>query len=715
MIYYYMSYNNSPLTPTFTPFRSGCGMCKPSTDYYNVQTGSGNYSKDGLIPESNGKNFYQEKNFQLPLDGKFIKDNFGIDYATSFGGKKTKLKKSATSKSKKSSTLKVKSKKSAISKKSLKGGFNDSITESMPNTMSNSQSMGTMINSESMGTMINSEMSGGKKTKLTISKKSLKGGLNHSMTASMPNTMLNSKNMGTMINSESMGTMINSEMSGGVKKLAISKKSLKGGLNHSMTASMPNTMLNTQNTMLNTMINSESMGTMINSEMSGGVKKSAISKKSLKGGLNHSMTASMPNTMLNTQNMGTMINSEMSGGVKKNSKKSQKGSSLVNPSLGPSPVHTHQVKVNNLPYISQKSLNREINGGVKKNSKKIQKGGLSKSKSMVKNMKGGQESSGATPMDQRFYNPQATLENYPANSGNGVMSAYGPIQVGDIGSGMLAPYTSSNCSSANHNTNMKTGGVKKNMKGGQESSGATPMDQRFYNPQATLENYPPNSGNGVMSAYGPIQVGDIGSGMLAPYTSSNCSTANHNTNMKTGGVKKNKKINLKGAGGPIPKISDSPVRQIQHTVTGAIDKFTRFMETLDQDYDKSIDYIKSIKIGNQRLIQGGKKTSKPKTSKPKTSKPKTSKSKTSTSKPKSKKGGFDGSDFASTLNSRGPWGVPDSFWGVPGETWFRQFNKTGDYIPNSQLPYAATPSLAGTNPSGVVTGYDESDLNYIQM
>ena len=660
MIYYYMSYNNSPLTPTFTPFRSGCGMCKPSTDYYNVQTGSGNYSKDGLIPESNGKNFYQEKNFQLPLDGKFIKDNFGIDYATSFGGKKTKLKKSATSKSKKSSTLKVKSKKSAISKKSLKGGFNDSITESMPNTMSNSQSMGTMINSESMGTMINSEMSGGKKTKLTISKKSLKGGLNHSMTASMPNTMLNSKNMGTMINSESMGTMINSEMSGGVKK-------------------------------------------------------SAISKKSLKGGLNHSMTASMPNTMLNTQNMGTMINSEMSGGVKKNSKKSQKGSSLVNPSLGPSPVHTHQVKVNNLPYISQKPLNREINGGVKKNSKKIQKGGLSKSKSMVKNMKGGQESSGATPMDQRFYNPQATLENYPANSGNGVMSAYGPIQVGDIGSGMLAPYTSSNCSSANHNTNMKTGGVKKNMKGGQESSGATPMDQRFYNPQATLENYPPNSGNGVMSAYGPIQVGDIGSGMLAPYTSSNCSTANHNTNMKTGGVKKNKKINLKGAGGPIPKISDSPVRQIQHTVTGAIDKFTRFMETLDQDYDKSIDYIKSIKIGNQRLIQGGKKTSKPKTSKPKTSKPKTSKSKTSTSKPKSKKGGFDGSDFASTLNSRGPWGVPDSFWGVPGETWFRQFNKTGDYIPNSQLPYAATPSLAGTNPSGVVTGYDESDLNYIQM
>ena len=613
MIYYYMSYNNSPLTPTFTPFRSGCGMCKPSTDYYNVQTGSGNYSKDGLIPESNGKNFYQEKNFQLPLDGKFIKDNFGIDYATSFGGKKTKLKKSATSKSKKSSTLKVKSKKSAISKKSLKGGFNDSITESMPNTMSNSQSMGTMINSE---------MSGGKKS-------------------------------------------------------AISKKSLKGGFNDSMTESMPNTMLNSQ-----------SMGTMINSEMSGGVKKN--SKKLQKGS------------------------------SKKNNKKSQKGSSLVNPSLGPSPLHTHQVKVNNLPYISQKPLNREINGGVKKNSKKIQKGGLSKSKSMVKNMKGGQESSGATPMDQRFYNPQATLENYPANSGNGVMSAYGPIQVGDIGSGILAPYTSSNCSSANHNTNMKTGGVKKNMKGGQESSGATPMDQRFYNPQATLENYPPNSGNGVMSAYGPIQVGDIGTGMLAPYTSSNCSSANHNTNMKTGGYK----------GGPIPKISDSPVKQIQHTVTGAIDKFTRFMETLDQDYDKSIDYIKSIKIGNQRLIQGGKKTSKPKTSKPKTSKPKTSKPKTSkpktskpktskpkTSKPKTKsaKGGFDGSDFASTLNSRGPWGVPDSFWGVPGETWFRQFNKTGDYIPNSQLPYAATPSLAGTNPSGVVTGYDESDLNYIQM
>jgi hypothetical protein len=51
-------------------------------------------------------------------------------------------------------------------------------------------------------------------------------------------------------------------------------------------------------------------------------------------------------------------------------------------------------------------------------------------------------------------------------------------------------------------------------------------------------------------------------------------------------------------------------------------------------------------------------------------------------------------------------------WGIDGEKWFRQFNKTGDYIPNSQLKYAATPLLAGKGDSNVVVGYDEPDLNY---
>ena len=74
--------------------------------------------------------------------------------------------------------------------------------------------------------------------------------------------------------------------------------------------------------------------------------------------------------------------------------------------------------------------------------------------------------------------------------------------------------------------------------------------------------------------------------------------------------------------------------------------------------------------------------------------------------------GGDGSDFALTLNSRGPANYPDDMWGVDGETWFRQFNKTGQYIPNSQLPNAATPLLAGTNDSNIVSGYNEMDISY---
>ena len=513
-----MSNNNTALKSTFTPFRSGCGICKGSTDYYNVKYGGGDYSKNGLIPEVNGKNFYQAKNFQLQLDNKFVKDNLGVDYATSFGGKKPSVKKPIVKKL------------------------------------------------------------------------------------------------------------------SGVKKPIVKKPS--------------------------------------------GVKKTSIKKPIVK----------------NTSNKKPSILNKIKGLFKG----------------GEAPF--------NLDFIKNTPFEDTLSGGkktkttkakttkVKTTKVKTTKAKTTKAKTTKKTMKGGQESSGATPMNQRFYDLNSKLDNYPQNSGDGVMSAYGPIKVGDVGTGMLAPYTASSCPSANHNTTMKTGGkknvsklskVKKNMKGGQESSSATPMDQRFYVPTSKLGNYPQNSGDGVMSAYGPIKVGDIGTGMLAPYTASSCPSANHNTTMKTGG-KKNLNNKIGGKGGPIPSISDKPVTTVQKLITGSLKSFTGFLGQLDKSYDKSIDNIKSIKIGNQRLIRGGNKKKK------------------STIK-KIKKGGSNGSDFALTLNSRGPCNAPDDYWGVPGEKWFRQFNKTGEYIPNSQLQYAATPTLAGSNPSGVVTGYDEQDLNYIQM
>ena len=445
--------------------------------------------------------------------------------------------------------------------------------------------------------------------------------------------------------------------------------------------------------------------------------------------------------------------------------------------------------------------------------------------SKKKIMRGGMESSGATPLPQRFFNPNAPIDHASANSGQNALSAYGEIQVSDVGNGMLAPFTTSSNKYANVSSLQQTGGAnkkkvvkgkkpsaskdkkkpvskdkkkptlkgKKIMKGGMESSGATPISLRFYNPDYSLEKYDPNSGNGIESAYGKISVGDVGVGMLAPYTASQSITANHNTKMQTGG-------------GPIPRVNDNSVKSITNTINSVVDKFTGFMSQLETQYNKSIESTKNIKIGNQRLLAGGakKKTIKnvkkmrggnetdfkyipdnstvdltsinspkseliggskkknvkksvkdvknmrggnendltdmnsPKTdlmggSKKKNVKksvknvknmrggnendltdmnsPKTdlmggSKKKNVKKSVKNLRGGGNGSDFALTLNSRGPANAPDAYWGVNGEQWFRQFNKTGDYIPNSQLKYEATPELAGHGNSSIVSGFD---------
>ena len=586
--------NSSGSTSAFAPFRSGCGICRPSTDYYKQQLGGkGNYSNDGLIPQLNGKNFYHEKNFREPLNNKFMDKNYGIDYATSFGGKKSK-------------------------NSSYKG---EDKNESK-----------TLLSNKGL-----------KKNKM-----SMKGGQESSGATALPQRFFN-------------------------PTMPIDNSSCKSG-DGIMSA----------------------YGEIKSGDIGTGMLAPYTSSKSLTA--NH-------NTFMKT------------GG-----KKEAKASKVKE-------IKVKEVKV------------KEVKA---KKTKKI--------------MKGGQESSGATALPQRFFNPTMPIDNSACKSGNGIMSAYGQIKSGDIGTGMLAPYTSSQSLTANHNTFMKTGGKKevkvskvkdskvkdskvketkvkdakvketkvkdakvkdakvkdtkvketkkKIMKGGQESSGATSLPQRFFNPTMPIDNSACKSGDGIMSAYGQIKSGDIGTGMLAPYTSSKSLTANHNTFMKTGGKK-----NKKGGADHIPQIDSKSVDTVQGTVVKAIDKFTGFMKKLDDDYLKSVDYVKSIKVGNQRLIQGGKKNSK--------------KGGKKDSKKNSKKGGSNGSDFALTLNSRGPVNAPDHYWGVDGKTWFRQFNKTGEYIPNSQLANAATPLLAGKENnifnksscdssinSSPVKGFDPMDLNY---
>ena len=84
--------------------------------------------------------------------------------------------------------------------------------------------------------------------------------------------------------------------------------------------------------------------------------------------------------------------------------------------------------------------------------------------------------------------------------------------------------------------------------------------------------------------------------------------------------------------------------------------------------------------------------------KPAKAKAKSSSSKGAKKKPRKLKGGDDsagvGSDFATTLASRGPCNYPDA----KSADLFRIFNKTSEFIPNSMLKYAAAPQSTGYAP-----------------
>ena len=97
---------------------------------------------------------------------------------------------------------------------------------------------------------------------------------------------------------------------------------------------------------------------------------------------------------------------------------------------------------------------------------------------------------------------------------------------------------------------------------------------------------------------------------------------------------------------------------------------------------------KEVKLDGQ--LDGGAKAKKRSSSKG-AKKPKTKSS-------RKHKGGDDsagvGSDFATTLASRGPCNYPDG----KSADLFRIFNKTSEFIPNSMLKYAAAPISTGYSP-----------------
>ena len=232
---------------------------------------------------------------------------------------------------------------------------------------------------------------------------------------------------------------------------------------------------------------------------------------------------------------------------------------------------------------------------------------------------------------------------------------------------------------------------RKNMKGGQETKGATGMPSNYYS-GLPADGYAANNGNGVETAYGVIDAKDAGVGNLAPYnTSKNASKLTMN---KTGGKKKSSKQSKSKKGGLIPKMSDRPFRLVDNVVNTGAGSLKGFLKQLERNYDKSLVKIQQTRNGLNRLSQGGAK-----------------KKSTQSKQKKSLKGG-DGSDFASTLNSRGPSNAPDNHQGVDGEKWYRQFNKTGQYIPNSQLSKAAAPKFTGGPKVTKVMGFDTFESTF---
>jgi hypothetical protein len=180
---------------------------------------------------------------------------------------------------------------------------------------------------------------------------------------------------------------------------------------------------------------------------------------------------------------------------------------------------------------------------------------------------------------------------------------------------------------------------------------------------------------------------------------------------------------IKGGKMQIPEVPVGQLRSAANSADAGVELLQKFIKNIETRIEESQNTIKKSGLINPAFAGGAMKTKKiskgiKTVTKPVIKKPIRSATKPaikpavksavkpavkSATKPavkpavkpvikkrKSVKGGG-GSDWISSVNSRGNSAAPDSYWGYPGELWFRQFNKTADYIPNSQLAFAAAP------------------------
>ena len=388
----------------------------------------------------------------------------------------------------------------------------------------------------------------------------------------------------------------------------------------------------------------------------GGSKKKSNSNIRMRGGNDSDKMKDFLNQIMDKKNM---ISEEMMGGVKK-AKKEKKTKDVSKKSSSKKP--TSKKPISKKP-TSKKSVSKKKGGALEGASLDVDMNGMPVNAKFPENSQFGMPTGVGTQMAVNNGSDNDILKTLKANPLSEGMEDR--LNAMGISGGAKKP---------------KKSKKSKKMKGGEETWGATGMPQQFYDPNIPMADYPSNSGDGMKTAYGKIQASDVGTGMLAPYTASKSKTANHATMMKTGG-------------GLIPSMNTGSVRNVSSTVDKGYKAIETFFKKLEKNYNNSVQKTKNIKIGNQRLVQGGTKDKKAKKSK------------------KNKKGG-DGSDWSMTANSRGPSNAPDTVLGVDGEKWFRQFNKTGEYIRNSDLAKAAAPKLTGGPVVTKVMGYSPFEDTY---
>ncbi len=104
-----------------------------------------------------------------------------------------------------------------------------------------------------------------------------------------------------------------------------------------------------------------------------------------------------------------------------------------------------------------------------------------------------------------------------------------------------------------------------------------------------------------------------------------------------------------------------------------------------------IVYNKLLNIKNKQMIHKKKRSASKKTKKSVSKKTASKKTKSKKTVKRSSKGkkrvtrGGGGSDWLSTVNSRGNVSGPDDHWGVSSAKWNSQFEKSGENIPMSEL------------------------------